>query len=1644
MDQQLTQKILGAVQNGNKRALNTLLGCTQHAEPMVSSLHPSTVTASILFDAWRFHFNFNEKKGSMIGSLSFVLGLQALLMIYPCYVTPWMAISELTQHFPHLSRDEMYYCVSTVAVFLREATGSQSFACEEWIILTTKGMVDMLLDESLQCNRDRNVSLCDLICNVFLFGKNQLSDNVNRTLRNAVFQRTFSVNTIRLWMLLVQRLRSVATAEEMNMMIDRICTYIHEHGSEMSVDGLATILDVSMEFAKWKGNDSTLGSLQNFSAWYRIPLHVLITAQTRAVNYATLEIRLFDILKTSSTEFLSKFLESMDHDGDSPEWVQARILVILCQCTQHCTSIMIPTLFVERENQSVTEALTTRCVGKLLDLTFPEKRTIKDLCLSGMIEDDKSFIVEILVDFTYCGEGIFREPDGTNVGTLTSAGKILYSIVSSNDHRDNRSDEHHAYSHSKSTAVIEIAEAMLYNGKLPSDTRVVLFFAVTITVLYHALPPRRNQIIELIRKGLLWKGTDTTCKHTCIATISLIVGSIGGLAFDTTVANHFLNPCLLLLRQPLDAETFMHIIACVAATSSARKELLRSSESLLSQAHPIAWEERNPKTTRDDCIARAGLFGLLEILRSSPWQEDEIEAWSILSDCIVMDNPHLNLSDRRWIYQQIEDMLKDDDLDKSASIHFLRATIVRLAKYVLKDASGSPIRFVPENAFIVWEDPVTGLTNTKQTEDIVCLLRLSLSLMFHGSLQEIACIRSSTKAHDMLLYRVLGYNNQAKNAHTCGMSTKLRCWWEEPDLDTFSIQLITLVSYLATIVDYLAQLDKSYPSKGAPEVDDFSVLEHSISFLLQEERRSIGNGSQDTLPIWLRGDASMHFSSREVDVEPHYISPVNLSLCELLAEVLCGLTCRNFRGSGNSLTWCRSMMLAVGFMLQLRQNFEVLLLKQQSMYSPVTFETTTVSNMVLDFFSSASRIVQDLITQNTSLEESDEFFKAIILFCHAIEEVPNDLERGAWSWLLQSFWSLYQVVASENGATRFVAYLESNIHLESHAAKADTSGSICSLKSIRSSADVDDSIRNIRLTILRTLEKIVRYAPFSTSNQHVIRDGIGLPSDQTKSEESDVLLVAGILRAISHDLRVGLEGKSGGITSQMYESYLASIQSCGGLIYQLSTQTEADASCKVFSIIIEALSSLREILRSFTLEDATLFRSSLILAISELPSLLRFLLRNAVTRHVIDPTKLNHWINPEHEMTTGLFDDCLSILLRWSTLRDPNSMPWEDIAGKVHFDEVNEASVEISQYSLGDGQKAHEAISDGGSNGVVTHHQVEVALRTKELWSWGLSCTFVAWEENWLDSYQAILSSPKHGTNPIEKGCLEGMMSFFALRQMNLNSSLRKAAALFSSCTAVEESQLRPVVLDMLAMNLPSAPRLRFCHFIASISRVLINSIRHICTTLNANATIESSSLMETSLLEAVSATGAWLLFDDQKTDFSVGTFRWLSILRRKRPSGQHPNKRIDTTELLPWVTKASLLVRDLHSGLRSLERALSRNSKLEILDVAVGTFFPGGVLEMLRLTTQKLRILELTMPSEYSAPSLPDFPSLNEIKRSKKKRTRRHWSHLRLKKRPATQIARSRNRIVNAFMSLDLKSSEKDEKASDAFVDLEDFLVEG
>ena len=384
----------------------------------------------------------------------------------------------------------------------------------------------------------------------------------------------------------------------------------------------------------------------------------------------------------------------------------------------------------------------------------------------------------------------------------------------------------------------------------------------------------------------------------------------------------------------------------------------------------------------------------------------------------------------------------------------------------------------------------------------------------------------------------------------------------------------------------------------------------------------------------------------------------------------------------------------------------------------------------------------------------------------------------------------------------------------------------------------------------------------------------------------------------------------------------------------------------------------------------------------------------------------------DKQLLFGTFSDSFSILTRWSALRDPNSMPWADIAGSVHFEDSD----------MDDSTSDNESITSSSKE------PFKIRMGTKETWSWALSCTLLAIEEKWRESFRIMVQTDfKDSQVSTESSSLS--QSFITERGRELMLSLESVCKFFipSSPETQTDTKREHAILEMLATNLPSAPRLRLCSVLKTVLQVLNQATDEIHSVLM----VSQSPLNQLGFMEAACCISAWLSKMD--TDLSIGICRWQSILQKKQRS-ERSTATNDKDSLLERISSLVSLLCETERKLRRLSGALQQgeSSGIEIFEV----LFNGGLSEMSQLVQKKHAQLMKAIPSDRLS-ALPDFPESDDAQ--KKKRTRPDLRG----KRKRSRVTRSRNRVVDMFLNLD-QDIEGQGRKGEMFADLEDFLVEG
>jgi hypothetical protein len=716
----------------------------------------------------------------------------------------------------------------------------------------------------------------------------------------------------------------------------------------------------------------------------------------------------------------------------------------------------------------------------------------------------------------------------------------------------------------------------------------------------------------------------------------------------------------------------------------------------------------------------------------------------------------------------------------------------------------------------------------------------------------------------------------------------------------------------------------------------------------------------------------------------------------------------------------------------------------------------TLNETAVPFLSASFVVIQNFILiKSSTLVEVEGHLIPTLQYCKALVHLSKSSMIKPCSELIESVWKVYQVIGGERGVIRFISFLEEHVPATRSLSKNDNN--IDLLLSNRTGEDVDKSIQKIRQYIISALQSCLLMFSSWNQNQSENIDDVNAGSFGLKSSEKVVIapdFLASLLLALSKDLRAGLDGNSGGITSQLYLSYVGTIEECAIALF--TTRLEHKVICNsIVLLFMEVAEILCDILSTFPLDDAILFRSTFLVATSAFPSMCREILRRTF---IIDDCQVR--FNQFHRvfcidkiMLSGTLTDSLSILSRWSSLRDPNVMPWADIAGQSHLESDGETEELGQMHSSTESVDSEPemartvripTVSDGeyfeGAASNAKRFQFrscKIRLQTKETWSWSLSCTLLAIEEKWMESFQVMMSSDYRDSD-LRLENSTWYAGFFRGRLNELLFSFQSACKFFLSTSS--ESRVGPsgesLVLEMLAMNLPSAPRVRLCSLLGHILTVLKHAI-DIITEKFQDTESPGSARNELAFVEAACCLSAWLCADFDGTDISLGICRWQSILKRRKPDESSSAKH-DDKKLISTMSELVFLAIETQAKLKKLNGLVQdiKKETVQIFDVLL----PGGIVELSRLAMKKLTVMEKEFPAMTDrVNSLPDFPdSSDDTKTQEKKRARRDY------RRKKTTVSRTRNRVVDMFFHLDQEVEEGGRKGGETFVDLEDFLVEG
>jgi hypothetical protein len=1728
------QEVCEAAGRGDACRVKSLLECTQNIQSSLDdNLLSSTTRAK---DLQRLLLSFSSDASTSSSLPTFSLGemLRALLMVPACYETPWIICCDLVSKFQgkpsNFERSVYLSCIADIQIFLQQAVPSWRDDSEQpevennrslkvgatenlssldqrfWIPRLAQLITDPLLCEPRDddCSdiilaNGRRIFCLELVTTIISISR-ALDSTLYLSVLDTVFHRQIHPKRILSWLTLA----SEATFDLRENDYKGIRqTLLHLFGKEpidVPQRDLPSITSVIVALALSSDKNSGDVSGEDILEWQRIILYILGAAASDMATYSAVEDLLVSnlaSLPSKAAETWMRALVSIEADGKVPDWLWINMMLILVQSMHQSVSQRLPNIVL---NTTIIE-----CHRILLERVFPKclRKTVVPKSDNESTNNDDMYEVQRVVDgLAYVGGGRFIRRGRTDATQLSKAGMAICQSLFLGRLQPTHSPRH-VYAIGRAEWWKHVAESLSTESQGGLRLKSILFAILTLTTVYCEMPEARKSLLQSITRHLTAEcgSVDRLSELDFVycVSLSIIASSVSENEQGISGLDE-MKPVCDLFERPLPKAIFFKLCSSLSSLPPARVAMLSASQKYLESTVTFWWAYRDKRVNSEskDKIY-CGLFGLCELVKSDDWGDCEIEAWRLLSDVLVLNKPQLPVEARSWLYEQLIDLITNNELSAVTAGHFLRATIVRSFLLFEKKAPKS-IYFAPEKAFVAWADHnAPAKTQAYPLEDIVELNRLLVSLLEYSTSKSQSSDRNSslfTRGCDALIEIVSAHRDNP----TGSRRRTMKKFWDDnfsEECNDFELSCCVATRLQSHLLEYVLSLKTESTKAGwiTSKNNELQDLNDCISDLLQREAKAVHSvsleASDDILPLWVGMQPQRDFvsKSRGVKVEQSVLAPINQFLCDLMTDLVIHTSYPVTKVHTQSHEGHRRILFALNRLFESKQSIIGKTHSSKTDGSSVLMDRDTMKKTASKVFLISAEVMKNVTLHGWNPIETEEVVAPIMEFCssfhHSLQrdEVKGNARKGRpdISCLMTSIWQLYLATADETASVRLISYLEDrclndkkNEPLPGQREKHDYS-----LRSIRTGEDVDIVVRCIRFRILRALhdcsslaltEHAVLSASASSLDHDVVSDIEGHDSGG-RIVSSDVL--AGCLRNLTRDLRSGLDGNSGGITAEMYVEYLATVHNCANLI---SKQAEAPSDRMTlrtfFSACVEASDSIKTILCNFPLQTAAIFKQSFMLSSSILPLICRHIYRErffmSASSSLPDSDKLQIIYET---IVAGAFSDCMQILERWSGLRDPSAAPWADIAGPDHASNGNDAAVEMGNSSrLNDSTSsmAKAGASKGkdvpsivvvpseerkilSSGRDIPRSREKLQLPSKDTWSWAFQCLFFTLEEMWDESSQIMDGSHRRNPNRTALGFTHQSIRYYRERQQELSSSIGRVCLLLRSSSAAVKEQKQAdkqlSILEVFAMYLPSSLcSTSFCCLLHRISLVLDKAFKLLLSHLDGSTGDTPAGENDLALIESVSCISAWLCSDPCETDFIVGTTTWYSIEKRKdsvkptKSSGKSMDQGIveRLSKVVTEIDKVDMNLQILKAQLSEI----STDSSAMPLVKAIDGLFEGDAeqnFRLLHLATEKVRVVGENAPHH-----LVDAPLASENGAGKRK-LKLDEVVIKAPKQRRKATVRSRNKVVDKWLNLDQGIGGGGEAVgTDAYVDLEDFLVDG
>ena len=1311
--------------------------------------------------------------------------------------------------------------------------------------------------------------------------------------------------------------------------------------------------------AKWIVSFST--SQNQTPEWDRVKqllVLVLHSASRDVQTYSTVELVLLSSLNSLSKPDLQAFLTSLSLRLDYiPPWVQANAVLLLFQAARESGSQLVSAVLSHslggNEN---SRDLELRCWSLLVRLLLPQAEVSSPPKKQSDIEQE--IVQRIVGGLIYTSGGVFVHGNQPSKLDTSLICKSLFLGSSSSSSSSCRT--HRLYAAERGQRWVHAANAILHRRRTtrtPSSQEFLVGVATLVTIFFE-VKESRSTIMNRMVQTLLG---DAESAPSCFACITIIAKSVKEeRTFDE------LTPLTALLPEMSEFRTFKILTDALAPCESARGVILSTARKILNSClgKKVWWgfcdETRGVKKIQEQLRCVLYVLCILLVCQQESWDQSATDSWVLLTDILVLDRPTIPLQLRSWLYKQLTDKVHEPRFPGFVADHILRAAVFRLLAFF--DLNGDRcLRFSPRSEFVTWQ--VAGGSKDKMShrDDLVGLVLLSLGALKKICATNGACLRDVGDRFTQLLY------------------SKAQQW--TLDLDSKK-PLQSLASILFACFGALL-------STVRPQQLDVTVPIHTIEtlrgMLFEMERTAVPHSGID----WTVAAAQKE-TGGEYDGQPFEAG----CACDACAEIV--LSAAFFLPRDRKLQKRTATLL-----VELRESG-----RKRKLHDSLGF--LHVAPTRRRDLTQELRLLSDELAVSMGNGGEGEVSEGVF---HAIEHVSEELtaancqlmaipnEAGTcWAEeVLKGLSTVYEKIASEKATVRLVSCLENS---------CSTDGKRLTEKF----PDPEVATRHFRTLALKAICLSCRRCLVDKRFMlEVSAPTTGFLPREARRRSELALLVFQFTQTLASDLRLGLDGSSCGITDYIYGIYLDLLEAFMSPIemflqssIDVNIQSQISACCKAVS------STLCDLLCTYAIKVAPLFRRTLRMAIHVLPSMSRGL---AFRRLESD------FIGADFER--ALFQQLVEISDR---LNKPSSGDgsWYSVVGPQHM---------LEDDDLGEEARANETAEttlhhDGGIPCVV---QVDsssfleketskvVQLPSRETWTWALVVGLSAMEKHWSDvqvwlpETQTAMSTPGSETR--------------ATFCRHLRDAL---SGTIEACSLALKSQSG----DMAAVLFPPRVKLRLVMVIERMVAAVQRSVRLLTVHLRKHDA-EKLAFMSPALAVLL----AWIGVDGSRSGITSGIFDWCRAEGEQNLSGNSRRHSI-----YPRLSRAAHRTEDLGKSLRQLCSmvASDRGGKDGCVIIERVLNQVVGRDQNDKGSTPTFYVL-LGRHLKATSSSILEFRGKDALRAK-----RRMPSNVKYRKKRKGMTRRSRNQTIDKWLQLDDEQADEEPIDNDAYAELEDFLVDG